>query len=116
MHQDDYFLPENELPVVDGLVNWDCVEAIDFEAMLQAVDHIHKHGALPPDLDSKEDQNTIGESRVSRAEVEAARLQVKESGIEVKLAILDGFLLFHDDRVMCELDARIFLRAPYEKV
>lgn len=102
--------------MVDGIRNWDCVEAIDFPAMMRALSYIHTHGELPGDLDSKEDQNSIGESGVSPQEVEDARRVVQGSGVEVNLAILDGFLLFHDDEVMSGLDARIFLRASYEKV
>lgn len=116
LHQDDFYQAEEKLPVVDGLVDWDCVESIDFPAMLRALNHIHDHGELPGDLDSKEDQNTTGENRVSPQEVEEVRRKVEGSGVKVKLAILDGFLLFHDDEVMGKLDARIFLRAPYEKV
>lgn len=116
LHQDDFFLAENELPLVDGLANWDCVEAVDFRALMRALDHIHKYGELPSDLDSKEDQNVTGQSGVSPQEVEDAKKKVIDSGVEVKLAILDGFLLFHDDDIMSRLDSRIFLRAPYEKV
>lgn len=116
LHQDDFYLPEEELPMVDGLRDWDCVEAIDFPAMMRALDHIRTHGELPGDLDSKEDQNTIGKSGVSSQETEDVRRVVRESGLEVNLKILDGFLLFHDDEVISWLDARIFLRVPYEKV
>lgn len=102
--------------MVDGLRDWDCVEAIDFPVMMRALDHIRTHGELPGDLDSKEDQNTIGKSGVSSQETEDVKRVVRESGLEVNLKILDGFLLFHDDEVMSWLDARIFLRVPYEKV
>lgn len=102
--------------MLDGLRDWDCVAAIDFPALMRVLGHVHVHGELPGDLDSKEDQNTVGESGVSVQEVEDVRRAVRESGVEVNLAILEGFLLFHDDEVMNGLDARIFLRAPYEKV
>lgn len=102
--------------MVDGLADWDCAGAIDFPAMARALRHVHAHGTLPHDLDSKEDQNAIGDSGVSEREVEEARRTVQRSGVEVNLAIMEGFLLFHDDGVMSGLDAKIFLRAPYEKV
>lgn len=116
LHEDDFYRPEVEIPIVDGLSDWDCAEAIDFPAMMRALDHIHIHGELPGDLDSKEDQNTAGKSGVSSQEVEDARQKIQESGVRINLAILDGFLLFHDDEVMSGLDAKIFLRVPYEKV
>lgn len=116
LHQDDFFRPEEELPIVDGLADWDCADAIDFPAMMRALRHVHAHGTLPDDLDSKEDQNEIGESGVTEQEVEDARTAVRQSGVEVNLAIVEGFLLLHDDEVMSGLDASIFLRAPYEKV
>lgn len=102
--------------MVDGLRDWDCVEAVDFPAMIRVLGYIRTHGELPDELDSKEDQNTIGNSGVSLQEVEDVGRVVRESGLEINLKILDGFLLFHDDEVMSLLDAKIFLRAPYEKV
>lgn len=117
LHQDDFYRAEEALPVVlGGLRDWDCVAAIDFAALVRVLGHVHVHGSLPDGLESKEDQNAVGESGVSGQEVEDARRAVRQSGVQVNLAILEGFLLFHDDEVMDGLDARIFLRAPYEKV
>jgi uridine kinase len=45
--------------------------------------------------------------------------RVKAAGMgggRVRLAVVDGFLLFHDEEVLGRLDLGMFLRAPYDKV
>ncbi|KAI9717055.1 MAG: hypothetical protein M1812_004990 [Candelaria pacifica] len=124
LHEDDFYKPEEQLPLKNGLRDWDCVEALDVEAMLRTLDYIHEHGALPPDLDSKEDQNEIGDSDVPSSLIEELRnkvLQILTEGDEVgkvkSIAIIDGFLLYGNNmkEVRAKLDIRLLLRVGYEK-
>ncbi|KAJ2969185.1 hypothetical protein NUW58_g10046 [Xylaria curta] len=65
------------LPTKDGLLDWDCAEAIDFGAMARALEHIHAEGTFPPFVDSKEDQNTVGKCTVSESAISAAKARVE---------------------------------------
>ncbi|KAI5852630.1 nicotinamide riboside kinase-like protein 2 [Morchella snyderi] len=118
LHQDDFFVTESGLPIVDGDVDYDCVESIDFVGLKKALGHIREHGELPGDLVSREDQNSVGESGVGDEVVEECVARVREAGMgagRARLAVVDGFLLFHDEEVLGMLDLGMFLRAPYDK-
>lgn len=101
------------------LQDWDCVESLDLPLFEHTLTHVRDHGSLPPDTVSKEDQNLLGLSGVSESEVERLRAdvedwfrrlvqesnasassdtsekaKVKAKAREIKICILDGFLLY----------------------
>ncbi|KAK4241080.1 nicotinamide riboside kinase [Achaetomium macrosporum] len=47
LHEDDFYKPESELPVKDGLVDWDCPEAISIPDLESALTHIRETGTSP---------------------------------------------------------------------
>ncbi|KAI1189027.1 nicotinamide riboside kinase 1 [Nemania serpens] len=120
LHEDDFYRPETELPTKDGLLDWDCAEALNFDDMARALEYIRAEGTFPPFVDSKEDQNTIGKCPVSPSAIQAAKSRVEawlapgqpghhalfpspscpsssSSSPPTKLCILDGFLLYGPD-------------------
>ncbi len=163
--------PQSRLPVRDGLVDWDCPEAISVPDMERSLAHIRSTGSLPvshnfrlsrrsshgfsvpslplaassssspspgpnpsavpslthatsqPDLESKEDRNSVGKCPVSDAKIEAMKAKVRawvEPGQpghvifakpEPRLCILDGFLLYCPQMrtVMDLIDIKLFL-------
>ncbi|GAP83734.2 putative nicotinamide riboside kinase 1 [Rosellinia necatrix] len=136
LHQDDFYRPENELPYKEGLLDWDCAEALDFDAMERALEHIRSEGTFPPFVDSKEDQNSIGTCPVPEASIRAAKSRVEawlasgraghaifpppssssssSSEPKLRLCLVDGFLLFGPDPPLRRLadglfDVRLFL-------
>ncbi|KAL7266086.1 ribosylnicotinamide kinase [Rhizina undulata] len=113
LHEDDFFVSDDSLPIVGGLQDWDCVEAIKFSSLIQTLDHLISHGVLPLEFQSKEDQNAIGEVGVTEQEVEVQRKKARDSGVlgVRRVVILDGFLLFHDEEILSRLHGKIFLRA-----
>ena len=95
--------------------DWDTIEAIDLPFLSSALNYVRKHGALPPSLKSKEDQNEATDSGVNPAQVERWRTEVDkrvsengsnrqrlEQGSEaasgsssyLTLVFLEGFLLY----------------------
>ncbi len=115
------------LPLKNGLRDWDCIEALDIPALLRTLDYIHSNGFLPPSLNSKEDQNSIGDSGVPSSLVEELRNKVllqrpttTEGGRHLgnpPIAIVDGFLLYGNNmkEVREKLDVRLLLRVGYER-
>ncbi|KAK4133289.1 hypothetical protein BT67DRAFT_424242 [Trichocladium antarcticum] len=47
LHEDDFYKPESELPIKDGLVDWDCADAISFPDLERALCHIRATGTYP---------------------------------------------------------------------
>ena len=85
--------------------------------------YIRQHdGHFPPDLDSKEDKNELGRSGVRDGIVNILREEimdrklVKKGEDDIILFFVDGFLLYSEPKVVRELDIRLLLRAPYEKL
>ncbi|KAI0131276.1 P-loop containing nucleoside triphosphate hydrolase protein [Daldinia grandis] len=106
LHEDDFYRPETELPYKEGLLDWDCAEAINIPDMKRALEHIRAHGTFPPFVDSKEDQNSIGTCPVPAAAITAAAAQVSSwlqpgqpghailQASSLRICLLDGFLLY----------------------
>ncbi|CAG8953385.1 hypothetical protein HYFRA_00010133 [Hymenoscyphus fraxineus] len=131
LHEDDFYRPENELPKKHDLLDWDCAEALSIPSMVKSLEHIHAHGTFPPDLDSKEDQNTVGKCPVPDSTIASLKATVQAwtapgkpgHGLldspthPLKLCIFDGFLLFSPSmaEIQSQLDIKLFLRVSYEK-
>ncbi|KIW90212.1 uncharacterized protein Z519_08856 [Cladophialophora bantiana CBS 173.52] len=127
LHQDDFYKTDQEIPTVTvsskefgtrELQDWDCIDSLDLSLFEHTLTHLRDHGNLPPESASKEDQNTVGHSGVSRAEVEEHRERVRTrmeelvrrrdsqktgggeegerdgGGKEIRIYIVEGFLLY----------------------
>lgn len=116
LHEDDFYWPEGKIPIKNGVLDWDCLEAIDLSSFRQALEYIRDHGTSPPELHSKEDRNALGESHVDRDVVtrwqEKARDIFAGGGHMPPIAVIDGFLLYSRDmkEIWELLDVRLFLR------
>ncbi|OTA65271.1 nicotinamide riboside kinase 1 [Hypoxylon sp. EC38] len=131
LHEDDFYKPETELPSKDGLLDWDCAEAISIPDMKQALEHIRAHGTFPPFVDSKEDQNSIGTCPVPESAIALARAKVAfwtspgQPGHSIlisnplRICILDGFLLYSPEMeaggIPSLLDTKLFLLVSRER-
>ncbi|KAI0381489.1 P-loop containing nucleoside triphosphate hydrolase protein [Hypomontagnella monticulosa] len=126
LHEDDFYKAETELPFRDGLLDWDCAEAISIPDMKRALEHIRARGTFPPFVDSKEDQNSIGACPVSDAAIAAAKTKVASwlapgqpghsilsSDTGLRICLLDGFLLYSPaleaGGIPALLDTKLFL-------
>jgi nicotinamide/nicotinate riboside kinase len=145
------------LPKKHGLLDWDCAESLSIPDMVKSLEHIHANGTFPvrqslncrtnhgiafypqknsltlsqPDLDSKEDQNSVGECPVPDAVIESLKAQVRTwtepgnpghdilttSPSAVRMCVFDGFLLYSKlmASVQPQMDVKLFLRVSYAK-
>ncbi|KAK8086913.1 ribosylnicotinamide kinase [Apiospora phragmitis] len=132
LHEDDFYKAEPELPMRDGLLDWDCAAAIDIPGLAKALAYIRQNATFPPFVDSKEDKNSVGQCPVSGAKREEMRKKVEawmqpgqpghdvlmqsqqqqqQEGGGLKTCLLDGFLLYSREmqEVMDQLDVKMFL-------
>jgi nicotinamide/nicotinate riboside kinase len=125
LHLDDFYLTDAEIPLKNGVQDWDCIESLNLPALKTALQHIKQHGTSPDWLVSQEDQNSVGEHGVPEAEIMRLRDDVStwlgggSSSTEWKdrrICIVDGFLLFSEDmkEIRDLFDVRLFLRTSYE--
>ncbi|KAK5136878.1 hypothetical protein LTR08_001800 [Meristemomyces frigidus] len=118
LHEDDFYKDDAEIPVKDGVADWDCLEAIDVPAFEKALSYIKKHGGSPPDLSSKEDKNSVGEVDVDHRLVEDLKWKASKWMFQnvPPIAIIDGFLLYSEEMktVRDSFDVKLFLRTDFK--
>ncbi|CAN8103488.1 unnamed protein product [Discula destructiva] len=131
LHEDDFYRPEEELPIKNDLVDWDCAEAINIPDLEKALAHIRSEATFPPFVDSKEDQNSVGPCPASEEKISAMKAKVQtwlqpgQPGHDVfngkpplRMCLLDGFLLYSPpafSSVMDLIDIKLFLQVSRAK-
>ena len=122
LHLDDFYLPDSQIPVKNGLQDWDCVESLNLLTLRNALLHVKTHGTPPPDLVSIEDLNAVGEHNVPETTIQEwkNRIQglVESKNWTTPIAIVDGFLLFSESmaKIRDLFDIKLFLRTSYSAV
>lgn len=113
LHEDDFYLPDAEIPIVSGLQDWDSLSSLDLPALRSALHHLRAHGTPPPELESKEDRNAVGQSNADTDVL--ADLKRRAAPLERPVVIVDGFLLFAEEMpdIRSSFDVRLFLRTDY---
>ncbi|KAF2218333.1 P-loop containing nucleoside triphosphate hydrolase protein [Elsinoe ampelina] len=119
LHEDDFYKTDTEIPFSNGVQDWDCLESLDLPAMEAALRHIKEHGTSPPGLVSKEDRNSVGEVNIDQPVIQKLKketLERSQNRDDVKVAIVDGFLLFAEEmkNVRDLFDVKLFLRTDYQ--
>ncbi|KAM0321733.1 hypothetical protein ACHAQA_009972 [Verticillium albo-atrum] len=124
LHEDDFYRAEEELPSKNGLLDWDCPQAINIPDMEKALSHIRTSGTFPPFVDSKEDQNSVGACPVPPATIDAMKAKVAawlqpsqpghaifSTAAPLRLCLFDGFLLYCREMqaAMRLIDIKLFL-------
>ncbi|KAI9839567.1 MAG: hypothetical protein M1819_002193 [Sarea resinae] len=122
VHEDDFYKPDDQIPIKNGVQDWDCAGAIDIPQLTSTFAHIHADGELPATHHSKEDQNATGPSPIAARVLEAHQRAVREwstfgvgagtLGAKKSLVLLDGFLLYSApfEEVQDYFDLKLFLR------
>lgn len=121
LHLDDFYLTDTEIPVKNGIQDWDCLESLNLAELKQALQYIKEHGKSPDWLVSKEDQNSVGEHHVPDADISLMRQDMekllggREEWKDRRICIVDGFLLFSEEMkdIRTFFDVKLFLRTSY---
>lgn len=122
LHLDDFYKTDADIPVKNGIQDWDCIESINLPQLKSALQHIKERGESPEWLVSQEDQNSVGEHHVPEADIQRLRdemhkwLHAKPEWEGRRICVVDGFLLFSEDMkdIRSLFDVRLFLRTSYE--
>jgi nicotinamide/nicotinate riboside kinase len=123
LHADDFCKEFEDIPFVNGYRDCDGPDAVDFERMCRALDHMSSHDGLPPDdFESWQDEVFPGQEEkalktVPNHLIRDVKSEISRPGLdlgETKFVILDGFLLFHNPEVRKRLDLRMFFRLSHD--
>jgi nicotinamide/nicotinate riboside kinase len=119
LHLDDFYHTDADIPVKEGIQDWDCIESLNLPWLQSTLAYIKTHAQSPPDFVSKEDQNSVGEHGVDAQTVgrlkESVGALLRESAWTRKIVVVDGFLLFSEGmkNIRDMFDVRLFLRTSY---
>ncbi|KAL8730286.1 MAG: hypothetical protein Q9166_004169 [cf. Caloplaca sp. 2 TL-2023] len=131
LHVDDFYKPQSELPLREELLDWDCVESLDWPRLEDTVRRWKdggevKEGKVNPQphfgsstaAAGKNDKGEEG-GRITQPLVEQLRDDVLTADVgrgSQRILILDGFLLFTPSvpaSFQSLIDLKCLLRAPY---
>ncbi|ODQ68120.1 P-loop containing nucleoside triphosphate hydrolase protein [Nadsonia fulvescens var. elongata DSM 6958] len=123
LHQDDFYLSDDKIPMRDGNQDWDCPEAFDFDSFCKVLDQIKSTGKVPVDFKSIEETQAIGESGVEQEYLDTVikpklGLISSNSGSTNELqysniCFVDGLMLYHNEELCQRFDKKFFIRAEY---
>jgi len=118
LHEDDFYKTDTEIPVKNGVADWDCLDSLNLPALEDALNFIKQHGHPPPDLVSKEDKNSVGKVDVDQSIIEDLRWKGSRWMFQnvPPICIIDGFLLYSDGMKMIRdaFDVKLFLRTDFK--
>lgn len=121
LHGDDFCKDESIIPTVNGYIDADGPQGVDFEWLIETVDYARKSGGrVPEDFTSWQTEVFPGQEERALGMVEGLvlkNLQEKVDsqlgGCRYKLIILEGFLLYHRANVRERLDAKLSVRLDH---
>lgn len=112
--------PEVQIPIDETtqLANWDCPESVDFQQFAENIEYARTHeGKLPEGFNSNEESNVHDGSKLLSNEAADKLRQILDPFVqdpEAIFVIVDGFMLYWDERVSQQLDCKITFTASFE--
>lgn len=120
LHEDDFYKTDDQIPLHPdhSIADWDCLESINLPAFSSALQYIRAHGVSPPDVTSKEDQNSVGKVDVDHALIEDLKWKASKwmYADAPPILLCDGFLLYSEGmkEIRDLLNVKLFLRTDYQ--
>ncbi|KAK6205006.1 uridine kinase activity protein [Scheffersomyces amazonensis] len=116
IHLDDFYIADSKIPIdsATGYQNWDCPEALDFNLFENYLKKLKSGQGLEEKLESRQPSVDL---KLNQEEEQLLlnKIQLKIPDSETTLFILvDGFMLFHDPKILELFDVNLFFRASFE--
>ncbi|KIJ50607.1 hypothetical protein M422DRAFT_27227 [Sphaerobolus stellatus SS14] len=123
IHQDDFAPPQELIPLHPeyGVQDWDdAAGAIEWPRLASFLEGIKHTGVLPDTHKSHDHLNEnkpvpVDSDILSHWRIESEKLvrdHLEKYGERIVWAIVDGFLMYWDERVISNLDLRVLMRVP----
>lgn len=116
IHEDDFFKHDKDIPVNSkyGIQDWDCVGALDFDSFKAELDNIRRTGRIDAKLIHNNNVDSLDKFNLNEASLQPIREKFELLPDNLRIVLVDGFLIYHDKSVASKFDVRLLIRAPYE--
>ncbi|CCK72008.1 ribosylnicotinamide kinase KNAG_0I02220 [Huiozyma naganishii CBS 8797] len=120
IHQDDFYKHDKEVPIDKeyGIQNWDCAEALDFPLLEKELEHIKATGEIYTELVHNNNVDNLSKFNLDQANLNRLKIQLHRSMEDknLKVVLVDGFMMYNDPRIRNTFDLKLLIRAPYEQL
>lgn len=146
LHEDDFYKTDVDIPLINTpadcpsglgereLQDWDGIDSLNLPLFGKTMEFVRQEGTVPEGSVSKEDRNAVGPTGMedeegvveslqqqARAWLSVLPLSLLAEGAELRVCVLDGFLLFPDPQatdsdtkrlreITDMMDLKLFLR------
>ncbi|CAL9727910.1 nicotinamide riboside kinase [Monosporozyma unispora] len=118
IHEDDFYKHDDEVPIDPkrNIANWDSPEALDFPLFRKELGHIRESGDIKTELIHNNNVDDLKKFKIKPEILENLKQNYSAIDSNLKIVIVDGFMMFNDPEVRSKLDIKILIRAPYEQL
>lgn len=116
VHEDDFYKHDEEVPIDSkyGIRNWDSPEALDFDLFEKELDIIKRTGNIAHDLIHNNNVDDITKFSLTEKDFKDFAQRYDSINPDIKLVIVDGFMIYNNPKIASKFDLKLFIRAPYE--
>ncbi|KAL3232467.1 Nicotinamide riboside kinase [Nakaseomyces bracarensis] len=116
IHEDDFYKHDEDVPMNTkyNIQDWDSVEALDFELFAKELDNISRSGTVSSKLIHNNNVDSLEKFQLDQERMDLLKARFEKVSTDLKIVIVDGFLIFHDPVISSKFDLKLFIRAPYD--
>lgn len=116
IHEDDFYKHDEEVPIDEkyGIRNWDSPEALDIPLFEKELDTIKRTGSISSELIHNNNVDDITKFDLKDDFLAQMRRKYDLIHPDVKLVIVDGFMIYNNPSLSSKFDLKILIRAPYD--
>lgn len=116
IHEDDFYKHDEHVPMNTkyNIQDWDSVDALDFDLFAKELDNIASTGTIDSNLIHNNNVDSLDKFQLDQSRMEQMKVKFSQIPPDLKIIIVDGFLIFHDPLISSKFDLKLFIRAPYE--
>ena len=118
IHEDDFFKHDDQIPIDPkyNIANWDSPAALDLSLFNNELDHIRETGQIKTELIHNNNVDNLEKFQIDPSILDKLKQKYSTIDPNLKIVLVDGFMLFNNNDIRSKFDIKILIRAPYEQL